>query len=86
MKATEQTMQVKKSKQVIKYLNKQEPAIRERIEFAFDNLPDGDVIPVASMPNTFRLRVGKFRALFVYENDIIKVTVINVRGQVYKKG
>ena len=79
-------MQVKKSKQVRKYLDRQNSETRERLESALDDLPSGDVIPIVNMPNTFRLRVGKYRAIFVYDDDIIKVTVLNVRGQVYKKG
>ena len=79
-------MQVKKSKQVRKYLDRQNEETRERLEHALNDLPKGDVIPIVNMPNTFRLRVGKYRAIFVYDDDIIKVTVLDVRGQVYKRG
>ena len=79
-------MPVKKSKQVRKYLDSQDRPTRERLEDALDKLPSGDVIPVVGIPNTFRLRVGNFRALFVREESAIKVTLLDVRGQVYKKG
>ena len=79
-------MRVKKSKQVRKYLDRQDKTTRERLELALNNLPKGDVIPIEDIPNTFRLRVGKYRALFVCENDVIKVTLLDVRGQIYKKG
>ena len=79
-------MQIKKSKQVKKYLDSQDQKTRERLEEAFNKLPDGDVIPIVNMPNTFRLRVGNYRAIFVCEGKIIKITVLDVRGQVYKKG
>ena len=79
-------MQIKKSKQVKKYLESQDKKTRERLEEALNKLPVGDVIPIVNMPNTFRLRIGNYRAIFVCEDKIIKITVLDVRGQVYKKG
>ena len=79
-------MRVLKSKQVKKYVEAQDKSTRERLNAALNNLPNGDVIPIAGLPNTFRLRIGKFRAIFIKEYDIIKVTVLDSRGQIYKKG
>ena len=77
-------MRVVKSKQVKKYIDSQNNPTKERLNKALDNLPNGDVVPIVGLPNTFRLRVGGFRAIFVKESDIIKVTTINSRGQIYK--
>ena len=77
-------MRVVKSKQVKKYIDAQDKPTRERLTNALNNLPDGDVVPIVGLANTFRLRVGGFRAIFVKEHDIIKVTTINSRGQIYK--
>ena len=77
-------MRVVKSKQVMKYIEKQDRPTKERLTDALNNLPDGDVVPIVGLANTFRLRVGDFRAIFVRESDIIKVTTINSRGQIYK--
>ena len=77
-------MRVVKSKQVMKYIDKQDKPTKERLTNALNNLPDGDVVPIVGLDNTFRLRVGDFRAVFVKEHDIIKVTTINSRGQIYK--
>ena len=67
-------------------MDAQDKPTRERLEAAINDLPDGDVVPIVNAPNTFRLRVGDFRAVFVKERDIIKVTLLDTRGQVYKKG
>ena len=77
-------MRVVKSKQVKKYIDAQNKPTRERLNAALNKLPDGDVVPIKGLNNTFRLRVGNFRAVFVKEHDIIKVTIINSRGQIYK--
>ncbi|MCL2169891.1 MAG: type II toxin-antitoxin system RelE/ParE family toxin [Defluviitaleaceae bacterium] len=77
-------MRVVKSKQVRKYIDSQDKLTRKRLDDALNELPFGDVVPIVSIPNTFRLRIGKFRALFVKEANIIKVTLIESRGQAYK--
>jgi len=77
-------VRVVKSKQVRKYIDSQDKLTRKRLDDALNELPFGDVVPIVSIPNTFRLRIGKFRALFVKEANIIKVTLIESRGQAYK--
>ena len=72
-----------KSKQVKKYIDLQDRPTQDRLNTAINNLPGGDVVPIVGMPNTFRLRVGDFRAIFVKEPDKIKITVINTRGRIY---
>jgi len=47
--------------------------------------PEGDIKPMSGQEDYFRLRVGKYRVLFRYENDTIFVTNIDPRGQAYKK-
>ena len=47
--------------------------------------PEGDIKPLLGKAGYFRLRVGKYRVLFRYENDTIFVTNIDPRGQAYKK-
>jgi mRNA interferase RelE/StbE len=77
-------MQVLKSEQVKKFIEKQDKPTQERINNALNKLPAGDVVPIVGMKDTYRLRVGNFRALFVKEGEIIKVTIIDSRGQIYK--
>jgi len=57
-----------------------------------ENFPDSlkilDIKKVKGYENTFRLRIGKYRALFrVYQEDqLIVVAKIDVRGKIYKGG
>jgi len=75
------------SKTSLKSLAKRERGVREKILAAAEGLPDaGDVrkIKGQSITNLYRLRVGKYRVLFVREKDIIKIVEIDTRGDIYK--
>ena len=76
-------MEIRYSKQAIKFLAKQEEAVRRRIKNAIMKLPAGDVKKLAGQPY-YRLRVGDFRVLFTRDGHIIEVSKIDNRGQVYK--
>jgi mRNA interferase RelE/StbE len=62
---------------------------KNRIKAALNALskepPEGDIKPLTGQAGYFRLRVGKYRALYRIEDDTIFVTNIDPRGQVYKK-
>jgi mRNA-degrading endonuclease RelE of RelBE toxin-antitoxin system len=75
------------SKTSYEYLSKLEKEIRSNIASAIERLPyKGDIQKMRgqSQPNTFRLRVGKYRVLYVRETDAIRILVIDTRGDVYK--
>lgn len=76
-------MEIRYSKQAIKFLAKQENAVRTRIKNAIMKLPVGDVKKLKGQPY-YRLRVGDFRILFTRDGHIIEVSRIDNRGQVYK--
>lgn len=76
-------MEIRYSKQSIKFLGKQEETIRIRIKHAILKLPSGDVKKLMGQPY-YRLRVGDFRVLFTREGHIIEVSKIDNRGQIYK--
>lgn len=76
-------MEIRYSKQAIKFLEKQEKSVRRRIQDALFKLPAGDVKKLAGQPY-LRLRVGDFRVLFTRDGHIISVYKIDNRGQVYK--
>jgi len=93
-------MPIQYSKQAEKFLNKQNNHTFFRIISAIDKLPEGDVVKMKNIDNTFRLRVGSFRILFKVHDNVIFVTKgttsnmynhvifvdkIESRGQVYKK-
>jgi len=75
------------SKSSLKYLARLERQVRSNIISAIEGLPDrGDIRKMKgrSIQNIFRLRVGKFRVLFVREIDLIKIIEIDTRGDIYK--
>ncbi len=76
-------MEIRYSKQAIKFLGKQEEVTRKRIQNAIMKLPSGDVKKLTGQPY-YRLRVGDFRVLFTRDGHIIEVSKIDNRGQVYK--
>ena len=69
-------LEIKYSKQALKFLKKQEIVTQKRIINAISNLPKGDV--KLQNRNGRRLRIGDYRVIF--DN----VENIDNRGQVYK--
>jgi len=75
------------SKTSLKYLEKLERSLRSKIVKAIEGLPDkGDIKKMkgAGPPNMFRLRVGKYRVLYTWEEDVIRVIDIDTRGDIYR--
>jgi len=75
------------SKTSLKYLAKVEKATRRKIFTAIEGLPfEGDIKKLrgAGTPNLFRLRVGKYRIIYTWEEDVIRIVDIDTRGDVYK--
>ena len=76
-------MEIRYSKQAVKFLAKQGESVRKRIKSAIIRLPAGDVKKLTGLPY-YRLRVGDFRILFTRDGHIIEVSKIDNRGQVYR--
>jgi len=75
------------SKTSLKYLERLEKSLRSKIVKAIEGLPDkGDIKKMRGPgpPNTYRLRVGRYRVLFLWEDDVIRVVDIDTRGDIYK--
>ncbi|MEG2098081.1 MAG: type II toxin-antitoxin system RelE/ParE family toxin [Pseudoflavonifractor sp.] len=86
-------MQTQYSKVALKYLAKIDKASVERIKDAIAGLalkpPAGDIKPMEGYNDgRFRLRVGKYRVIFKYEDDnsidILYIIDIGPRGDIYK--
>jgi mRNA-degrading endonuclease RelE of RelBE toxin-antitoxin system len=78
-------LKIKYSKQSEKFLDSRNDKTFWRITSAINRLPEGDVIKMKgySVP-TYRLVVGGFRIIFTRDKDVISVSKIDNRGQVYK--
>jgi len=81
------------SKQVKKFIEKQDKNLKQRIKKAFKELeknpyPTNPKLDIKKLKasNNFRLRVEKFRFKYFIENDILVVTIeeADSRGDIYK--
>ena len=74
------------SKQAKKYLKAIQPRIAGKLLEAIEMLPAGKVKPIKGKkaPPLFRLRVGKYRIIFLKSDQNIRVVKIDTRGDVYK--
>ncbi len=75
------------SKQVLKYLKALQPRLTKRIISAIEDLPVlGDVksLKGKNIPPLYRLRIGKYRVIFLMSEDEIRIIKIDSRGDVYK--
>ena len=75
------------SKSSRKYLSKLEKDIQLRILSAIEELPEkGDIQKMKGqhLQNVYRLRIGRYRVLFVREESSIKILDIDTRGDIYK--
>ena len=81
-------MNVLLSPKAARYLERLNEPIKGRIKAALKKLeeepPQGDMKAMAGQ-NEFRLRVGGYRILFGIKTDVIIITDIGLRGQIYKR-
>lgn len=76
-------MQIQYSKQTEKFLKGQPIDMSKRIRNAIKNLPSGDIRKLKGS-TSFRLRVGSYRVIFDMNGNVIYISKIDSRGQVYK--
>lgn len=79
-------MQIKLSKQAIKFLSKLSATDRKRILTGIENLPNGNIKPLQGKEYAgfYRLRINGWRIIYKQINDNIFVEQIGNRGDVYK--
>jgi mRNA interferase RelE/StbE len=76
-------------KSALKFLEKQEAVVQDRIVKALKKLtvrpPIGDIKPLKGHGNLMRLRVGTYRIIFEVniEEKIVYILTIDNRGDVY---
>jgi mRNA-degrading endonuclease RelE of RelBE toxin-antitoxin system len=77
-------MDIKYSKQSIKYLSKMEFQKKSSVVDKIKQLPLGDVKKMQNDRYAYRLRVGNIRVLFDKFVDYIFIGKIKTRGDIYK--
>ena len=73
-------------KQAEKFVLSQDRKTAVRLTEAIRQLPLGDVKPLqgSKNPKKFRLRVGGFKVVFCFEQNVITILRIDNRGDIYK--
>jgi mRNA interferase RelE/StbE len=72
------------SRQAEKYLRALPKRIAVNVIDRIERLPDGDIKPLSGRKGEYRLRIGKFRVLFMIDAQTIKIFKIDTRGDAYK--
>ncbi|MBE3130868.1 MAG: type II toxin-antitoxin system RelE/ParE family toxin [Acidobacteria bacterium] len=71
----------------LKRLSKLEKEVGSNIVLAIEKLPYKGYIQKMrgkSLQNLYRLRVGKYRVLYIRETNAIRILDIDTRGDIYK--
>ncbi len=79
-------MRIVYSRTSVNYLKKLNKELQRRLIESIEKLPDyGDIKKLKGkrVKNMYRLRVGKYRVIFVLEEEEIKIVDINTRGNIY---
>ena len=72
-------------KEAEKAINVYDMPTRRRIIEAINKLPYGNVKPLkGKLINLYRLRIGKFRVIFTFDEGDYTIIDVDVRGDVYK--
>lgn len=69
-----------------KALSEYEKDTSRSIVGAIEKIPQGDIkrLQGEKYPPLYRLRIGKFRVIYHFENEEIIIAKIDTRGDVYK--
>lgn len=82
-------MTVQFSRKALKFINTADHNTKQRIKEGITGLlkspPKGDIKAMQGQPSgTFRLRIGKYRILYEFASDTLRILNIGSRGDIYK--
>lgn len=80
--------EIRFSREAAKEYKKLPKGYRSLVDVALSRLSEGlelDLKPVEGEKNVYRIRIGRYRMLFVKLNKTVLVFRISPRGDVYKK-
>ena len=79
-------MKISYSKTFEKKFSKYDRKLQEKIFNAIQNLPDGDVKRLTGneIPPIYRIRISKYRILFLMNEEEIQIIKVDSRGDIYK--
>lgn len=76
-------MEIRYTKQSLKYLAKLHKPKREQILSAIQKIPEGNILKMKGYDTLYRLRVNDYRVIFSENGDIIMIEKIGSRGDIY---
>lgn len=80
--------EIKFSREAARQYKKLPKEYKRLVDIAFSRLSEGlglDLKPVAGGKDVYRIRVGKYRVLFMKLDEIVLVFRMSPRGDVYKR-
>ena len=82
-------MTVQFSRKALKFIHTADHNTKQRIKEGITGLlkspPKGDIKAMQGQPSgTFRLRIGKYRILYEFTSDTLRILNIGSRGDIYK--
>ena len=78
-------MNIVYSKQATKAINGMDKPTKKRIREGIEKIPAGDISPMEGYTDgSRRLRIGKYRIIFVIKDNTVVVRDIGSRGNIYK--
>ena len=73
------------SKKAVKSISGMDAATKQRIKEGIENIPQGDIVPLQGYTDgRKRLRIGKYRVIFLLSGEDLSIMEIASRGDVYK--
>ena len=79
-------MRIVYAKKFVKKFSKLDNKFQKKVYTAINNIPKGDIKRLSGrrLPPIYRLRVSNYRELFNFEDETLKILLIDSRGDVYK--
>lgn len=81
-------MEIIYKKPAVKFLKTADKKLSVRIVVGIEGLtknpPEGDIKALQGKENELRLRIGKYRIIYQYENNNLVILDIDSRGDIYK--
>jgi len=77
-------VRIRYERETAKQIKNLDKATKVRILSGIEQLPGGDIKKLEGYNETFRLRIGKYRILYAYDQGDIVIKSILTRGSAYK--
>lgn len=81
-------MEIRYTKAAAKVISACNKQMQQRIKLGVEGIPKGDIVQLKGKDDIYRLRIGKYRIIFIYEQfdekTIVSILDVGSRGDIYK--